>query len=91
MSIKKYRCKYSYFYYSLFNNEYNISHLLYKLSTDIKMKDQRGRNGANKTGFSFMIYNSLFLGSCLQYKIHNFLIWLRTGSNPSDINRFQEN
>ena len=28
--------------------------------------------------------------NCLQYDaIHDFLVWLRTGSNPADINRFR--
>ena len=33
---------------------------------------------------------SLFVENCLQYvTIHGFSVWLRTGYNPADINRFQ--
>ena len=45
---------------------------------------------ANKTGINLMIFFILFfVENCLLYDtIHDFSVWLRTGSNPSDINRF---
>ena len=45
---------------------------------------------ANKTGIDFMIFILIFVENCLQYDaIHDFSVWLRTGSYPADINRFR--
>ena len=45
---------------------------------------------ANKTGINFRIFMSLFMENCLKFDaIHAFSVWLRTSSNPPDINRFQ--
>ena len=45
----------------------------------------------NKTSFDFMILILIFVENCLQYDaIHDFFSeWLRTSSNPADINRFR--
>ena len=41
-------------------------------------------------GINFMIIILIFVKNCLWYDaIHNFSIWLRTASNPADINQFQ--
>ena len=46
--------------------------------------------GANKTGFNLMIFISVLVKNLLQYDaIHGFSVWLRTGSDPADINRFE--
>ena len=37
-----------------------------------------------------MIFILIFLKNCLQFNaIHDFLVWLKTGSNPTDINWYQ--
>ena len=37
-----------------------------------------------------MIFILKFVENCLYYDgIHNFSVWLRTGSNPADISRFR--
>ena len=44
----------------------------------------------NKTGIKLKIFILIFTENCLQYDaIHDFSLWLRTGSNPADSNRFQ--
>ena len=44
----------------------------------------------NKTGFNFMIFILIFVENFLYYDaINNFSVWLRTGSNPADTNRFR--
>ena len=46
--------------------------------------------GANKTGFNLMIFISVLVKNLLQYDaIHGFSVWLRTDSDPADINRFE--
>ena len=43
----------------------------------------------NKTDINFMIF-LIFVENCLKlYSLHNFAVWLRTGSNPAGINRLQ--
>ena len=43
--------------------------------------------GANKTGINYIL---ILVENCLQNNaMHDFSVWLRTGSNPSDINQFQ--
>ena len=45
---------------------------------------------ANKTSINFMIFILIFVENCLLFDaIHNFSVWLRTGSNPPDSDRFQ--
>ncbi len=45
---------------------------------------------ANKTGINFMIFILISIETCLLLDaIHYFSVWLRTGSNPADSNRFQ--
>ena len=45
---------------------------------------------SNKTGFNFLLYNIIFVENWIQYDaIYNFSVWLKTDSNPADINRFQ--
>ena len=45
---------------------------------------------SDKTGINFMIFILIFLENCLHYGAkHDFSVWLRTGSNPADINWFQ--
>ena len=42
----------------------------------------------NKTGFYIMIFILIFVENWIQYDtIHDLSVWLRTGSNPADINR----
>ncbi len=48
-----------------------------QLSADIKMK-----NYTIKTGINFMIFILIFIEN-------DFSVWLRTGSKPADINRYQ--
>ena len=37
-----------------------------------------------------MLFNLLFMENCLYYyAINDFLVWLRTGTNPADINRIR--
>ena len=43
-----------------------------------------------ETGITFMIFILILVENCLYYDgIHVFLVWLRTGSNPANINRFR--
>ena len=45
---------------------------------------------ANKTGNNFMPFISIFVENYLLYNaIDDFSLWLKTGSNPVGINRFQ--
>ena len=45
---------------------------------------------ANKAGFNFIISISIFVENCLLYDAtQDFLVWVRTGSNPANINRFR--
>ena len=45
---------------------------------------------AEGPSINFMIFIFLFVENCLYYDaIHDFPVWLRTDSNPPDINRFQ--
>ncbi len=45
---------------------------------------------AEKTGINFMIFILIFVENCLQFDaVHNFSVCLRTGYNPTDINRFR--
>ena len=51
------------------------------------LKPQLGPKArTNKTGINFNICGKLSLIRCY---IHDFSVWLRTGSNPADINQFQ--
>ena len=50
---------------------------------------ERPKTWANNTGINVMIFILIFVENCLYYDIHNFSVWLRTGSNPSDINNKQ--
>ena len=44
-----------------------------------------------KTGICFIIFYFIFVENCLYYDaIHDFSVWLRTGSNLVDINRFRK-
>ena len=45
---------------------------------------------ANKTGINFMIIILILVENCLYYDtIYDFSVWLTTGSNPADINRYR--
>ena len=56
-----------------------------QLSADIKTKAR-----ANKTSINIMIFILIFVENCLYFDaIHDFSVWLRTGSNPTDSNRFR--
>ena len=45
---------------------------------------------ANKTGFTSIIAHFIFVENWILYDtIHDFSIWLRTGSNSAYINRFR--
>ena len=44
----------------------------------------------NKAGIGFIIFILIFVENCLKYDaIHDFSVWLRTGSNSADINGFR--
>ena len=44
----------------------------------------------NKSGINFMIFISIFVEICMYYDaVHDFSVWMRTGSNPADIDRFR--
>ena len=46
----------------------------------------------NQTGINSMIFHFNIRRNCLQYDaIHHFSVWLRSGSNPANINRFRSN
>ena len=52
--------------------------------------NDRPKARANKPGIIFMIFNFIFVENCLSYNvIHDFSVWLGTGSNPADVNRFR--
>ena len=54
------------------------------------MLDPTNPLGVNKIGIDLMIFILIFLANCLQYDaIHDFSVWLITGSNSADINRFR--
>ena len=43
----------------------------------------------NKTGMNLIIIIFMFVENSMQYDtLHDFSVWLRTGYNPADINRF---
>ncbi len=45
---------------------------------------------AKKNGINFMIFILIFVENCLYFEaIHDFSVWLKTASNPTDRNRFQ--
>ena len=45
--------------------------------------------GITKLVLIFLAFILLFMRSCLQYNtMHAFSVWLGTGTNPADINRF---
>ena len=45
---------------------------------------------ADKTCFYFMIFIFIVVEICMLFgAIHDFLVWLRTGSNPADSKRFR--
>ena len=71
-----------------------------QLTADIKMKNYMIKTSfaspdwskarANKIGINFMISIIIFVRDCLYYNSkQHFSVWLRTGSNPADINRFR--
>ena len=64
-----------------------------QLSTDIKIKNHKILPlGANKTGFNFKIFVSVFVENCLLYDaLHNFSKLLKVGTNLVDINQFKTN
>ena len=42
----------------------------------------------NRTDINLMIFILIFAKNCLYYDaIHDFSVWMRTGSKPADINR----
>ena len=42
-----------------------------------------------KQNINFIVFSSIIMENCLLYDaIYDFKVWLRTGSNPLDINRF---
>ena len=44
----------------------------------------------NKTGMNLIIIIFMFVENSMQYyTLHYFSVWLRTGYNPADINRFR--
>ena len=48
-----------------------------------------GQNAlANQTDVNFIVLILIFVENCL-YVIHDFSVWLRTGSDPVNINQFQ--
>ena len=61
-----------------------------RIMTKISFASPEGPKArAFKTGINFIIFIFIFVENCLQYEaIYNFLVWLRTSSNPADINRF---
>ena len=45
---------------------------------------------ANKSGFNYLILHFYIRGKLDIYEtIHDFLVWLKTGFNPADINLFR--
>ena len=63
-----------------------------QLSADINkyfVSPEMSKARAHKTGFNIMIVHFIFVKKWIEYNmIHDFLVWLRTGSYPPDINRF---
>ena len=60
----------------------------YKIRTSFVSRKEPKALG-NKTGINFMIFTLIFVEKCLQDdSIHDFSLWLTTGSCPSSINRF---
>ena len=65
-------------------------------SPDIKMKTYKIKThyvsqrplGSNKTGINIIIF-LIFVKKWLKSNtLHEFLVWIKTGSNPDDINRY---
>ena len=68
-----------------------IYHFTRQFSADMKKKyiSLKPKDWANKTDINFMIFISIFVENYLQYDaIHDFSVWMRTGSNPADIYQF---
>ena len=53
-----------------------------------KIDPEGSKDRANKTGIKLIIFILIFEESLYDAK-RNFSLWLRTDSNPPDINRFQ--
>ena len=48
------------------------------------------KSRVNTTCIDFVIFSKIFVENCLYYDaINYFLVWLRTSSNLTDINRFR--
>ena len=51
---------------------------------------ERPKARADKTDINIMIFILIYVEHFLSFDaIHNFSVWLRTGSNPADSNRFR--
>ena len=67
---------------------YLISYLSHRIIDSFSHKGPKGR--ANKPGINFIIFISIFVENYLLYDvIQDFPAWLRTGSDPADINWFR--
>ena len=59
----------------------------YKIKTSF-ISPEGPKARANKTGNNIKISNLIFVENCLWFDaIHDYLVLLRTGSNPADSNR----
>ena len=54
---------------------------------EIKTSSVRPRALANKTGINVIIFSLLFVKICMYDMIHDFSVWLESGSNPADISK----
>ena len=54
----------------------------------IFVSPERPKAQDNKTGINFINLKKNVTNCLLYDAIHEFLIWLRTSSNPMDLNRF---
>ena len=55
-----------------------------------KIDPEGSKDRANKTDIKLIIFILIFAESLILYDAkHNFSLWLRTDSNPPDINLFQ--
>ncbi len=61
----------------------------YKIKTSI-VSPEWPKARANLSVINFMIFILIFIENCLKFDaIHDFSVWLRTGSNQTDSNRFR--
>ena len=65
-----------------YNEKYNIK------TSFVSPDGPKARS--NKTGIRFMIFILIFVENCLKYVVmHDFSVWLKTGSNLADIDRLR--